>query len=431
MELIKEIDETVSFNEKNIRVLGTYEEPWFVAKDICDILELPNLTNALKILPEKWRSLKILMTFGGDQNMSIINEAGLYKLIMRSNKPVAQKFQEVVCEEILPSLRKKGEYQIQSILEKNKKLEEENTKLEEQNAKVEQENKKLMKKYVKKPKESIDKKNVVYLMTTEDSEKKGEYVVGKCVDLDNRKEAYDHNKLHDFEVIYYVSCPNSKIMDIVEATILMKMGKYRCKAGRDVFLLPETSTMEVFTDVFDACLNFYKDVEYVIYAKRTTDKNDKDFIEKEKDRHKQYYLENREKLLLDQKEYNENHKENIAKVKKDYYEDNIETIAEKRKAYYEENKEELLQNNKEHYHENKDIILEERKQYYEDKKEVILEKRKDYYKENYHGKIAEQRKVKKTCECGMIVTHYCMERHKKSSRHFKSMKSIKDTQIEL
>jgi len=124
MELIKQIDETISFNEQNIRIVGTYQEPWFVAKDICNILELPNITNAIKIIPEKWRGLKLLNTFGGEQNMIIINEAGLYKLIMRSNKPIAQKFQEVVGEEILPTLRKKGEYKIQAIIDKNKQLEE-------------------------------------------------------------------------------------------------------------------------------------------------------------------------------------------------------------------------------------------------------------------------------------------------------------------
>ena len=125
MELIKQIDETISFNENNVRIIGTYHEPWFVAKDVCNILELPNVTNAIKILPDKWRDLKLLSTFGGEQNMNIVNEAGLYKLIMRSNKPIAQKFQEAVCEDILPSLRKKGEYKIQSIIDKNKQLEDE------------------------------------------------------------------------------------------------------------------------------------------------------------------------------------------------------------------------------------------------------------------------------------------------------------------
>ena len=53
----------------------------------------------MKIIPEKWRGSEKLNTFGGDQNMIIINEAGLYKLIMRSNKPIAQKFQEHVCKD--------------------------------------------------------------------------------------------------------------------------------------------------------------------------------------------------------------------------------------------------------------------------------------------------------------------------------------------
>ena len=421
MELLKQIDETASFNEKNIRVIGTYEEPWFVAKDICSILELPNITNAIKILPEKWRGLKLLSTFGGEQNMNIINEAGLYKLIMRSNKPVAQKFQEVVCEEILPSLRKKGEYQIKSILDKNKKLEEEKLRIEEEKNKIEEENKKLVKKYVKKPKDIIDKKNVVYLMTTDESEKIGEYVIGKSVDLNQRKEDYDHNKLHDFKIIYYKSCPNSKIMDIVEASILMKLGEYRCKAGRDVFLLPEHTNITLFTDMFDICLKFFENIDYVIYPKKTAEKEDN---EKQKDRHQKYREENKEKIYLEQKEYREDNKEIIAELKKEYYENNFETISAKKKEYYEENKEDMIKSVLEHYKENKEIILEERKEYYQENKDEILNKRKEYYEDNYKTKIAQQRQKKETCECGMVISHYHMKKHKESTRHAKCMKKL-------
>jgi prophage antirepressor-like protein len=411
MELLKQIDETVSFNEKNIRVIGSYEEPWFVAKDICNILELPNITNAIKILPEKWRDLKLLSTFGGEQNMNIINEAGLYKLIMRSNKPIAQRFQEVVCEEILPSLRKKGEYHIQSILDKNKKLEDEKNKIEE-------ENKKLLKKYVKKPKDITNQQNVVYLMTTEDSEKIGEYVIGKSVDLDNRKEDYDHNKLHDFKVVYYHSCATTKLMDIVEATVLMKLGKYRCKAGRDVFQIPEDRDISLFTDMFDECVKFYEDVETVVYPKKTVEKEDN---EKQRDRHKKYREENKEKLYLQQKEYREDNKEIIAEIKKEYYQNNAESIAKKNKIYYEENKEDILKSSLEHYNENKEIILEERKEYYQENKDKILNKRKEYYEDNYKTKIAQQRQKKETCECGMVISHYHMKKHKDSTRHIKLM----------
>ena len=132
MELINQIDETLSFNNKNIRVIGTCDEPWFVAKDICNVLEIKDVSMALTKIPEKWKGTKVIGTLGGDQNLRIINESGIYKLIMRSNKPIAEKFQEFVCEEILPSIRKTGEYKMLEILEKNKKLEEE-ILLKEQN----------------------------------------------------------------------------------------------------------------------------------------------------------------------------------------------------------------------------------------------------------------------------------------------------------
>jgi prophage antirepressor-like protein len=146
MELINEIDETFVFNEKDIRILGSYNEPLFVAKDICTVLGLSNVTEALKSIPQKWKKIENLTSVSlksdilyqeQGRNMIILSEPAVYKLIMRSNKPVAQKFQEVVCEEILPTLRKKGEYKIQSILDRNKELEEEKLKIEEENKRLE------------------------------------------------------------------------------------------------------------------------------------------------------------------------------------------------------------------------------------------------------------------------------------------------------
>ncbi len=116
MELINSIDETFKFENKEIRVIGLYQEPWIVTKDICDILGLSNVTNALKNIPEKWMTLKLLRSSYNSQNMNMISEPSVYKLIMRSNKPIAQKFQEVVCDEILPSLRKKASIRFKVLL---------------------------------------------------------------------------------------------------------------------------------------------------------------------------------------------------------------------------------------------------------------------------------------------------------------------------
>jgi prophage antirepressor-like protein len=115
LETKVKIIEIFKFNDKVIRTIGTYDEPWFVAKDICDILNISNNRDAIAKIPEKWKKDDVGFsdTLNRTQKMTIINEPAVYKIIMRSNKPVAEKFQEFVCEDILPSIRKKGEYKIE------------------------------------------------------------------------------------------------------------------------------------------------------------------------------------------------------------------------------------------------------------------------------------------------------------------------------
>ena len=295
------------------------------------------------------------------------------------------------------------------IEETSKKLEAKETIIEE----TKEELIKITKKYVKPPKEVIEDKNVVYLMTTEESQKVGEYVVGKATDLNNRKEDYNHNKLHDFKIVFYISFENSKLMDIIEASVLMKLGKYRCKAGRDVFLLPG-SDISIFINIFNECAKFYGNVleEHVVYAKRTPTKN-----EEQKEKNAVYQMEHYDEIREKQREYREINADVINEVNREKYAENPEKILERNKKYYEKNREELIESAKEYYYDRKEEILEERKEFYKDNKEHILEERKEYYKENYKTKIAVKRQAKETCECGMIVTHYCMKNHQKSERH--------------
>ena len=265
----------------------------------------------------------------------------------------------------------------------------------------------------------LEQKNVVYLMTSEESEKVGEYNVGKALDLSKRKESYNHNKLHNFKVIYYISCKNSKLMDILESVILTKLEKYRCKAGRDVFLLP-TEDITLFTNIFDDCLKFYEGIDEPIYPKRTI-KEDKD---KKKERNTKYQEEHKEEIKEKMHEYYEDNKDILSTIKKEYCEKNADVIAEKQKEYYKDNKKAVIEKVMEYYEENKESILEERKIFYEDNKEHILEERAKYYKENYKTKIAAQRSKKETCECGMIISHYSMKRHKNTDRHKKLMEKL-------
>lgn len=87
-------------------------EPWFVAKDVCDILELNNITEALRPLDddEKTNFRNSEVAQSGGRAPLIISEPGLYKLIMRSRKLEAKEFQRWVTHEVLPQIRKTGGY---------------------------------------------------------------------------------------------------------------------------------------------------------------------------------------------------------------------------------------------------------------------------------------------------------------------------------
>ena len=120
--LVNSIDQSINFNENTIRIVGTCDKPLFVAMDICRILGLKNVTEILRNLPDKWKQIcdlsfsEVTSKARKTQGLNCITEAGLYRLIMRSNKPIAQKFQEVVCDDILLTLRRKGEYKIQNAI---------------------------------------------------------------------------------------------------------------------------------------------------------------------------------------------------------------------------------------------------------------------------------------------------------------------------
>ena len=92
-----------------VRTAGTSEQPLFCLADVCKVLELQ--TGATKArLNEGGISLINTPTQSGEQQMVFINESNLYKVIMRSNKPQAEAFQDWVCGEVLPSIRKNGAY---------------------------------------------------------------------------------------------------------------------------------------------------------------------------------------------------------------------------------------------------------------------------------------------------------------------------------
>lgn len=94
-----------------IRTAGTSEEPLFCLADICRVLGINNATDVKKRLKEDGVDLiEVIDSMGRTQRAHFINEQNLYRLIMRSDKPIAEPFQDWVCGDVLPSIRKTGKY---------------------------------------------------------------------------------------------------------------------------------------------------------------------------------------------------------------------------------------------------------------------------------------------------------------------------------
>jgi prophage antirepressor-like protein len=100
-----------NFGDNTVRVIeGSEGEPWFAANDVLDILGCgkSNRWNWLQRLLADEMGNSCIITPGGEQRVRTVSESGLYKLVMRSNKPEAREFQNWVTREVLPAIRKDG-----------------------------------------------------------------------------------------------------------------------------------------------------------------------------------------------------------------------------------------------------------------------------------------------------------------------------------
>ena len=98
------------YKDNPVRIIEKDGEPWFVAKDVCSILEIKEPHRSIKGLDEDEKGRHSMTTPGGEQELTMINEAGLYRLIFKSRKKEAEDFKRWVCHDVLPSIRKTGAY---------------------------------------------------------------------------------------------------------------------------------------------------------------------------------------------------------------------------------------------------------------------------------------------------------------------------------
>lgn len=100
-----------NFENQQVRTLKLNDEPYFVGKDVANILGYSNTRDALsRYVDSEDKGVAKLDTLGGKQNQTVINESGLYSLILSSKMPNAKKFKHWVTSEVLPAIRKHGAY---------------------------------------------------------------------------------------------------------------------------------------------------------------------------------------------------------------------------------------------------------------------------------------------------------------------------------
>ena len=115
------MNELMIFNNPEFGEIRTVEvdgEPWFVGKDVALVLGYSNTKDALyrHVDPEDKRGSRI-PTPSGEQEMTIINESGLYSLVLSSKLPESRKFKRWITSEVVPSIRKHGAYMTPETLE--------------------------------------------------------------------------------------------------------------------------------------------------------------------------------------------------------------------------------------------------------------------------------------------------------------------------
>ena len=106
--------QTFHFQGKEIQIKVVDNEPWFLAADIAKALTVKDTSRMINNANIKEKHVRAILniTLGGEQKMLFVDEAGMYKILMKSRKAVADEFQDWVSEEVLPSIRKTGSYSV-------------------------------------------------------------------------------------------------------------------------------------------------------------------------------------------------------------------------------------------------------------------------------------------------------------------------------
>ena len=207
------------FNDLNINIYGTYEEPLFKAKDIGDLLGIKNIRDTIASLDEgcKIKANVGNTDVGNNSDTWFLTEDGLYELLFISRKPIAKQF-KVWIRHIIKEIRLKGKYDLEEQL-KAKEIEYEKQLKEKELELI---------KYKEKIYEEIEKSGHIYVIKTDGGTK-----VGKTKDaVKKRIKGLQTGNMNDIEMLLDFKTSNA---DLLEKTVHYILDRYRCNSNREFF----------------------------------------------------------------------------------------------------------------------------------------------------------------------------------------------------
>lgn len=115
MNKMTKVFEGNAFEGHEVRIVGTSKNIMFVLRDVCDVLEIQHTQSVVQRYKDDdvFSKYTIRDLFGRSQEMTVVNEEGLYEILFDSRKPEAKRFRKWVTRDVLPTIRKTGGYQVQ------------------------------------------------------------------------------------------------------------------------------------------------------------------------------------------------------------------------------------------------------------------------------------------------------------------------------
>ncbi len=204
------------FNDLNINIYGTYEEPLFKAKDIGDLLDIKDIKSTIRDFDkDEVHSMHLTDSLGRQQETNMLKEQGLYKILMISRKPIAKQFQKWVFN-IIKEIRLKGKYDLEEKLKEHQQL-----------LQVTQQE---LVKYKEKTYEEIEKTGHIYVIKTD---AQGSYKVGKTKDAVNKRiRGLQTGNVDNIQVLLDFKTSNP---DLLEKNVHYILDRYRCNSNREFF----------------------------------------------------------------------------------------------------------------------------------------------------------------------------------------------------